>query len=651
MNKNDIVFVKYGTNDNGLGGEPTSTIIAANTLNNLGFKILREATQKKYLRCVGIKNNHATETIKNLFSWLNSTEGVPPGIKVEFGYEINPNKYDYTPYGVFDGIDDFVSVPDSASLDLNHHSVCCWFKTSTTHASETPMVNKGGFISETTGSNLNYGLWINSTNKIKGGFEDSAGVDYYVTSPNAYADGVWHFACVTYDGTTLKLYIDGNTTPVATLATTATPETNAQPLVLGRNSNASNRFFNGCIDEVKIFDTAITASEQNEIYNTNIYEGNASHIVYENKFGADDGKQVAQIIANENTDPTGVTFYLPVTKPADDFSLGDFKPGRIRALWIRLTVDPNIRDVSNAKIHFGVFGTIPTTAVGGGESPSLTTVAVFGDSDINSATRDNTIPQINTMNPDLVIGVGDHNYKDSGSASEYESTYSSILSKWKFTKGNHDDDNSSKKSFFRSHHGITDSSSRYWYSFNHQNIHFLVMSSEDSFSIGSDQNTFVNADLQDAKNDGAIKWIVAIIHRPWFSSTSKHPQNEGDIVEKYMSIFISAGVNLILTGHNHNYQRTHPLRYNSSDPDNPITEQTGTDTYTKGSWLIHIIEGRGGHDVGSSLYDLDSNPSWLKVKDRTKNGITKIFTTNNGLTLNIQALDWDNEIMDSFTIT
>ena len=116
--------------------------------------------------------------------------------------------YHYTPGLLLTG-SNYKDVASSSSLQLSQFSVAAWFKTSTNFASTAVIVNKGGFGSEEPGQNLNYGIWMNSAEQVKAGFEASNGADYIATSPNAYNDNIWHYAVVTYDGSTVKLYIDG----------------------------------------------------------------------------------------------------------------------------------------------------------------------------------------------------------------------------------------------------------------------------------------------------------------------------------------------------------------------------------------------------------------------------------------------------------
>ena len=143
--------------------------------------------------------------------------------------------YNYAPSLTATG-SNYFDVASSPSLQLSQFSVAAWFKTSTNFASNAFIVNKGGFGSESSGQNLNYGIWMNSAEQVKAGFEASNGADYIVTSPNTYNDNIWHYAVVTYDGATVKLYIDG--VQVATKSTAgASPDSSGtKPVRVGANS-------------------------------------------------------------------------------------------------------------------------------------------------------------------------------------------------------------------------------------------------------------------------------------------------------------------------------------------------------------------------------------------------------------------------------
>ena len=72
-------------------------------------------------------------------------------------------------------------------------------------------------------------------------------------------DGKWHHVAGVYDGKKMYLYVDGRLDGSA--ATTANIPTSTDPVYIGENSQAKGRFWNGLIDDVRIYDRALTAEE------------------------------------------------------------------------------------------------------------------------------------------------------------------------------------------------------------------------------------------------------------------------------------------------------------------------------------------------------------------------------------------------------
>jgi len=172
--------------------------------------------------------------------------------------------YNYAPSFTASG-SNYFDKTSATSLKLSQFSVAAWFKTSSNFGSDAVIVNKGGFGSETAGQNMNYGIWMNSAEKIKAGFETSSGTDYFVTSPASYSDNKWHYAVVTYGGSTVILYIDG--VQVASKSTSgASPDSSgAKPVRVAANSRVTpptTNFFIGGIDEVRVWNDDLTAAQQ-----------------------------------------------------------------------------------------------------------------------------------------------------------------------------------------------------------------------------------------------------------------------------------------------------------------------------------------------------------------------------------------------------
>ena len=126
-------------------------------------------------------------------------------------------------------------------------------------------------------------LWANFDTLSQGGnvvlFEQKSGSPRYViwfdnvtNTINFYPNSLkqsqavnasqWYHIVATLDGTNARFYINGS--EVGTALTYTQVNTN-QILELGRNPN-NNQYFNGKIDEIGIFNVALTASEVQSIY-------------------------------------------------------------------------------------------------------------------------------------------------------------------------------------------------------------------------------------------------------------------------------------------------------------------------------------------------------------------------------------------------
>jgi hypothetical protein len=190
--------------------------------------------------------------------------------------------YHYEPFLDVNDLDDVVTIPDEQKLKLTKFSVAAWFKTTSNFGDEAYIVNKGGHGTDTAGNNMNYGLWMTTSERIQGGLETSSGIDRMVTSPNSYNNGQWHHGVVTFDGSILRLYVDG--VQITTLSTSSIPETaGINPLKIGANSRIADNLFTGSIDEVGVWNTALTNAEITNLMNNGVFA--PSGLVYSNSFG------------------------------------------------------------------------------------------------------------------------------------------------------------------------------------------------------------------------------------------------------------------------------------------------------------------------------------------------------------------------------
>lgn len=168
-----------------------------------------------------------------------------------------------------DGVNDFVQVVDSLSLRPSTFTIDAWFKTSLIAGPTNPQ-----FIVARSGPDglHGYELATNYSDGVRTGVLRAG-----VLNGNSYAevfgttnvaDGQWHHAAFTYDGQTLRIYVDGQLQAQQQF-TSGPGYVAGDPLFIGNRQYAlcCKHLFQGLIDEVEVFNRALSASEIQAIYN------------------------------------------------------------------------------------------------------------------------------------------------------------------------------------------------------------------------------------------------------------------------------------------------------------------------------------------------------------------------------------------------
>ena len=158
----------------------------------------------------------------------------------------------------FNGSSSLVTIPNAASLQLTTGMTLeAWVDPSTVNANWRDVIYKG---------DDNYYLEGTSANgSLPGGGGTFVANPVYGAS--ALTANSWTFLAVSYDKTTLRLYVNG--TQVATLAATANIATSSNPLQIGGDS-LYGQYFAGLIDNVRVYNTALTAAQIQTDMNTPI---------------------------------------------------------------------------------------------------------------------------------------------------------------------------------------------------------------------------------------------------------------------------------------------------------------------------------------------------------------------------------------------
>lgn len=154
-------------------------------------------------------------------------------------------------YTTFDGVNDYVNAGNGASLAAsNETTITAWVKT--TSSASQYVVQKGD----------SYYVYAN---KGLGFLNGRLTCRYDISSDEVptFYNGQWHFiTTVVKVGEAAKFYFDGNPIGGSSTIVDAVYATTL-PLIIGRNieHDISSKFFNGSIDEVRIYNRALSAEE------------------------------------------------------------------------------------------------------------------------------------------------------------------------------------------------------------------------------------------------------------------------------------------------------------------------------------------------------------------------------------------------------
>ena len=153
----------------------------------------------------------------------------------------------------FNGKSSMVTVPDSSSLDLtNTMTLEAWVKPGNTLGTAWKTI----VLKEQTGE-LVYGLYANSKQRVPAGIAYSGG-ERTSWGTSQLPIGVWTHVATTYDGSAVRLYVNGNL--VSTTSATGSMPVSGGALRIGGNS-IWNEWFYGKIDEVRVYNRALASSE------------------------------------------------------------------------------------------------------------------------------------------------------------------------------------------------------------------------------------------------------------------------------------------------------------------------------------------------------------------------------------------------------
>lgn len=152
------------------------------------------------------------------------------------------------------GSNQYAFVEDSPSLDLSEGiTLAAWIRPEKTSAQY--IISKGNPGTD------GYKLSLLSTGKVSLRINENTSTIYKINSRKLYpVDGNWMHIAGTFNGTLLKIFINGIEDKEIAFDSPTSIMTNSLPLVIGASANETN-FFQGIIDDVRIYNYALSDSE------------------------------------------------------------------------------------------------------------------------------------------------------------------------------------------------------------------------------------------------------------------------------------------------------------------------------------------------------------------------------------------------------
>jgi calcineurin-like phosphoesterase family protein len=229
-----------------------------------------------------------------------------------------------------------------------------------------------------------------------------------------------------------------------------------------------------------------------------------------------------------------------------------------------------------------------------------------------SGNPERTSDRVLAINATIALTLGDNQYPDgllSDYLAFYDPTWGRFKSKTRPVPGNHEYQTPGAAGYFDYFGSLARPRGTSYYSFDLGGWHLVALDSNISRAAGSPQEEWLQADLQATTK----RCILAFWHHPRFSSGTHHGGNTS--VGPFWNALHEAGADVILNGHEHNYER-----FGRQDPT----------ARASAAGIRQFVVGTGG--VGH--YGFGSPDPNSQFRDASTFGVLK-------LTLHAASYDWE----------
>ena len=308
-----------------------------------GLEVLWRTTPGVEIDAQGVLRRASGGTTEGLVGWWRGEGNTLDSAGSNHGTVVNG--LDYVPGVVgtafkLDGVSQYIRVPPAPALNITGDvTVSLWAKRTVFSDVRVRLIHKGAAVVDGVDSPTAYGLLFAAGNIATVEFEDSGGINEYLSSSIA-TDGEFHQHAFVRMGNTQTLFFDGEIVASASF-TRQVGDTAGLPLVIGNFHwvpEDTGWVFGGLIDEVRVYDRALLDAEVRRLFEIESPEGHQVTVqaTYKNSV------RTATVDVNPMADST--TNPPPATKQAP-LPVGTFYefPDEITDLLARLPVPDGLR--------------------------------------------------------------------------------------------------------------------------------------------------------------------------------------------------------------------------------------------------------------------------------------------------------------------
>jgi hypothetical protein len=154
--------------------------------------------------------------------------------------------------------------------------------------------------------------------------------------------------------------------------------------------------------------------------------------------------------------------------------------------------------------------------------------------------------------------------------------------------------------------GQTEVTRGLWYAFTAGSVRVISIANDDvtyqdagdsyvrGYSRGA-QKAWLERELAAARGDPGVDWLVVCMHQVAISTADKFNGADLGIRQEWSPLFDKYGVDLVVCGHEHHYERSHPIRGCQANATlTPVPVATTPDVIDTTKGTVHMVIGGGG---------------------------------------------------------